>query len=191
MLRKTKKNMSFRIYLSGKMSNRYVEDVKSERERATNELARYGIRAVDPAASESQLWDSGKKAKISATFKRRVMEAMVKRDLYLIRRSDAVLYLTADIASEGSLLEICYAQKIGLPVVIVAPERVKGNFMGWVNIMVPQNHMFATIEDACRFINRRYKSEYERNHAYFERAVKNSAKQVNANAKKSKRKRKK
>lgn len=178
--------MSFRVYTSGKMSNRLVRDVVAERRTATNELAKYGIHCVDPAAAESSLWGSDKKAKISATFKRRVMVAMVSHDLWLIRRSDAILYLTADIASEGSLLEIAYAKMIGLPIIIVAPERVKGNFMGWLSIYVPQDHTFSTIEDACRFINKRYKKEYERNHVYFERAIKNAAKQVNKNAKKNK-----
>ena len=171
---------------SGKMSNRLVRDVVSERKLATNELAKYGIHCVDPAAAESQLWGTDKKAKISATFKRRVMAAMVAHDLWLIRRSDAVLYLTADIASEGSLLEVAYAKMIGLPVIIVAPERVKGNFMGWVNIYVPQDHTFSNIEDACKFISKRYKKEYEKNHKYFEAAIKNAAKQVNKGIKKNK-----
>lgn len=182
--------MSFRIYLSGKMSNRYVEDVKSERRRATEELGKYGIRAVDPAAAESQLWGTDKKAKIGATFQRRVMKSMVEHDLFLIRRSDALLYLTADIASEGSLLEMAYAQKIGIPVIIIAPERVLGNFMGWVNIMVPEDHILATIEDAAKFINRRYKKEYEKNAEYFEAAIKNAARQVNNENKKGSKKKK-
>jgi len=36
--------MSCRVYISGKMSNHYVEDVKSERKRATQELAKYMVR---------------------------------------------------------------------------------------------------------------------------------------------------
>jgi hypothetical protein len=178
--------MSFRVYISGKMSNRYVEDVKSERARTVKELARYQIHGVDPAAAESQLWPSSKKAKISSTFKRRVMEAMVQNDLWLIRRSDALIYITASIASEGSLLEVAYAKMIGLPIIIVSPERVKGQFMGWLSIYVPKDHTFSTIEEACRFINRRYKKQYERNHRYFERAIKNAAKQVNKSIKQSK-----
>ena len=75
---------------------------------------------------------------------------------------------------------------IGLPVVIVAPERVKGNFMGWLGIYVPQDHTFSTIEEACSFINRRYKKEYERNHKYFELAIKKAAIQVNKGNKKNK-----
>jgi hypothetical protein len=178
--------MSFRAYISGKMSNRYVEDVKSERAKTVKELARYSIHGIDPAAAESQLWPVSKGAKISSTFKRRVMEAMVKNDLWLIRRSDLVIYITADVASEGSLLEVAYAKMIGLPVVIVAPERVKGNFMGWLGIYVPQDHTFSTIEEACSFINRRYKKEYERNHKYFELAIKKAAIQVNKGNKKNK-----
>src|SRR5271157_6113735 len=170
--------MSFRTYLSGKMSNRLVDDVVAERKRATEELARWGIRAVDPAASESQLWKSGKKARIGAKFSYKIMQAMRDHDLFLIRRSDALLFLTADIASEGSILEMSYAQKIGIPVILVAPERVKGNFMGWINVSIPSDHVFSTIEEAAKFINRRYKKVYEKHHKYFEAAIKNATKAV-------------
>jgi hypothetical protein len=94
--------------------------------------------------------------------------------------------LTADVASEGSLLEVAYAKMIGLPIIIVAPERVKGNFMGWLSIYVEKDHIFSTIEDACKFISKRYKKEYEKNHKYFEAAIKNAAKQVNKGIKKNK-----
>jgi hypothetical protein len=170
------------------MSNRLVDDVVAERKRATDELARYGVRAVDPAASESQLWESGKKARIGAKFSYKVMQAMREHDLFLIRRSDALVFLTADIASEGSILEMSYAQKIGIPVILVAPERVKGNFMGWVNVSVPPDHICSTIEEAAKFINRRYKKVYEKNHKYFEAAIKNATKAVNATGKKGNKK---
>lgn len=182
--------MSFRVYISGKMSNRYVEDVKSERAKTVRELARYQIHGIDPAAAESQLWPVSKGAKISSTFKRRVMDAMVKNDLWLIRRSDLVIYITASVASEGSLLEVAYAKMIGLPVVIVSPERVKKTFMGWLNIYIPEDHTFSTIEEACRFINKRYKREYEKNHRYFELAIRNAAKQVNNGIRQQKRNKK-
>jgi hypothetical protein len=169
------------------MSNRYVEDVKSERKRATNELAKYGIRAVDPAASEELLWDRNKRAKISAKFTRKVMTSMVDHDLFLIRRSDAILVLTGDVVSEGTLLEWRYAQIIGIPVIMIAPERLKGNFMGWVNILVPADHTFPDIKSAARFIYRKYVKRHLKNKAYFDADIKNATDAVNKGANKHKR----
>jgi len=165
-----------RVYLSGKMSNRYVEDVKSERKRATDELAKFRIMAVDPAAAEGKLWPSKKKAKISSKFKRHIMDIMVWRDLWLIRRCDVLLVLTGDVVSEGTLLEWRYAQTIGIPIVMIAPERIKGNFMGWVNILVPQDHTFPDLKSAVRFIHRKYAREYKQNLEYFTAAIKNNRK---------------
>jgi Domain of unknown function (DUF4406) len=161
---------------SGKMSNRFVDDVKSERRRATEELAKFKIKAVDPAAAEDKLWPKGKKAKISSTFKRKIMEAMVLHDLWLIRRCDVMFVLTGDVVSEGTLLEWRYAQSIGIPVVMVAPERIKGNFMGWVNILIPQDHMFPDLRSAARFIHKKYAKEYAEHHEYFAAAIKNRGK---------------
>lgn len=165
--------MSCRVYLSGKMSNRYVDDVKSERRRATEELAKYKMRAVDPAAAEEKLWSNKKNAKISSTFKRKIMDIMVWHDLWLIRRCDVMLVLTGDVVSEGTLLEWRYAQNIGIPVVMIAPQRIRGEFMGWVNILVPQDHMFHDLKSAARFINKKYAKEYAEHHEYFAAAVKN------------------
>lgn len=178
--------MSFRVYISGKMSNRLVSDVRSERSKTVRELARYQIHGVDPASAEGALWPSGRGAKISSTFTRKIMGSMVQKDLWLIRRSDAVIYLTASIASEGSLLEVAYAKMIGLPIIIISPERVRKQFMGWLNIYVPEDHTFSTIEEACRFINKRYKKDYEKNHRYFKMAIQKAASQIKKGHKKAK-----
>jgi len=81
--------------------------------------------------------------------------------------------LTGDVVSEGTLLEWRYAQTIGIPIVMIAPERLKGNFMGWVNILVPQDHTFPDLRSAVRFIHRKYAKEYAQHHEYFKAAIKN------------------
>jgi nucleoside 2-deoxyribosyltransferase len=162
---------NLRVYLSGKMSNRYVEDVKAERSRATEELNKHKLVAVDPAAAEAALWPHHKKAKISTRFTRKVMEAMVSNDLFLIRRCDVLLYLTGDVVSEGSILELQYAQTIGIPVVMVSPERHSERWMGWLNIIVPKDHTFPDIKKAVRFIYKRYQKAHEKNREYFNLAI--------------------
>jgi nucleoside 2-deoxyribosyltransferase len=163
-----------RVYLAGKMSNRYVEDVKSERKRATERLAKFNMRAVDPAAAEGQLWPKHRKAKISGRFKYTVMKAMVEHDLWLIRRCDVMLVLTGDITSEGTNAEFLYAKNIGIPVVMIAPERLKGNWMGWTNVLVGMDNMFPDLKSAVTFIHKKYKKEYEKNKAYFNAAIKHA-----------------
>ena len=162
---------NLRVYLSGKMSARYVEDVKAERKRATEELNKYKLVAVDPAAAETALWPNKKKAKISTKFTRKVMEAMVENDLFLIRRCDVLLYLTGDVVSEGSILELRYAQTIGIPVVMVGPERFHERWMGWINIIVPKDHTFKDVRSAVKFIYRKYQKTHERNKKYFNLAI--------------------
>ncbi len=104
------------------------------------------------------------------------MDIMVWRDLWLIRRCDVLLVLTGDVVSEGTLLEWRYAQNIGIPVVMIAPERLKGNFMGWVNILIPQDHVFPDLKSAVRFISRKYAREYKQNLEYFTAAIRNNRK---------------
>ena len=84
-----------------------------------------------------------------------------------------MLVLTGDVVSEGTLLEWRYAQNIGIPVIMIAPERMKGNFMGWVNILIPQDHTFPDLKSAARFIHKKYAKEYAKHHEYFAAAIKN------------------
>jgi hypothetical protein len=160
-----------RVYIAGKMSSRYVEDVKSERRRAKEELAKLGMMAVDPAAAEERLWPHHKRAKISGKFNYKVMASMVHHDKWLIRRSDVLLVLTGDVPSEGTNAEFLYAKTIGIPVVMIAPERVKGNWMGWTNVLVGEENLFPDLKSAVRFINKTYKKDYENNKKYFDAAI--------------------
>lgn len=165
-----------RVYLAGKMSNRYVEDVKSERKRAKDALAKYGMVAVDPAAAEGKLWPRHKRAKISGKFEYKIMKALVNRDKGLIRRCDILLVLTGDVPSEGTNAEFLYAQTIGIPVVMIAPERVKGNWMGWTNILVGKENLFSDLDSAVKYIFKTYQKEYKENKAYFDAAIKKGKK---------------
>lgn len=175
-----------RVYIAGKMSNRYVEDVKSERQRAKEELAKYNMLAVDPAAAEGQLWPRHKRAKISGRFSYNVMAAMVAHDKWLIRRCDCLLVLTGDIPSEGTNAEFLYAKSIGIPVVSISPLRVNGSWMGWTNVLLGEKNLFPDLKSAVQFIHKNYQKDYEKNKAYFEAAIKNAATVINKSIKKRK-----
>lgn len=180
--------MAIRVYLSGSMANRFAAEVKAERAEATQILSKYGLHAVDPAASEGQLWGNHKTAKISAKFKRKVMEVMVWQDLFLIRRCDILLVLTGDKCSDGTWNEISYARSIGIPVVFVSPERLRKNnpIMGWTNILTPRDHFFADVRRAARFIHKRYAKTYEKHKAYFNSAIRAAATSVNRSTRRKK-----
>jgi nucleoside 2-deoxyribosyltransferase len=167
-----------RIYLSGTMAGRFAGEVKAERAEATKVLAKYGIRAVDPAAAEEHLWGKGKSAKIQINMKRKIMEIMVWHDLFLIRRSDALIVLTGTTPSDGTWREMCYAEKIGIPVIVISPKRYTEELMGWTTVVVPKDHIFSDIYKAARFLHKRYAKEHETHIAYFNSAVKNANKSL-------------
>lgn len=166
-----------RIYLSGCLAGRYAAEVTAERSKATQILGKYNLRAVDPAESQQILWGSRKNSTISKKMKRRLMETMVHRDKWLIRRSDILLVLTGDIISDGTYKEVDYAQRCEIPVVLIAPKRYTEELMGWTNILVPKDHIFPTMEKAISFIKRKYTKEYDADKKYFNMAVRKAPKE--------------
>lgn len=173
-----------RIYLSGSMGGRFAEEVKAERAEATQELAKCGLHAVDPAAAEAKLWGNRKTAKIQLNMKRKIMEAMVWQDLWLIRRCDVLLVLTGDTCSDGTWHEMAFARFAGIPVVLVSPRRHSEELMGWTTVLIPKNHIFADVKRAAQFIRRTYARDYEKHKEYFGAAVKNAASAMVNKAKK-------
>ena len=163
--------MALRVYLSGCFAGRFASDVKSERAEATRLLRRNRLREVDPAAAEQTIWGNGK---ISKRMTRKFMETMVRSDKFLIRRSDVLLVLTGDTISDGTYKEVDYAQRIEIPVVMVAPKRYSEELMGWTNILVGKDHIFPTTKKAVRFIKRKYAKEAEEHKKAFNQAVRKS-----------------
>lgn len=174
-----------RIYLSGSMASRFAQEVQAERSEASAMLAKIGVRAVDPAAAESQLWGKHVKAKISTKFRYKIIEAMVKKDLWLIRRCDLLLVLTGDIVSDGTWEEWTYAQSIGVPVIMVSPKRYKGELSGWANVTIQKGNIVPNLKAACNLIKRKYLKEEEQFKAYFNAAIKNADKRIKDNKRKS------
>lgn len=164
--------MAYRIYMCGTMAGRFAQEVQAERREAAEALSKIGVWAIDPAKSEQELWGKKVKAKISTKFRLRVMSAMVKQDLLLIRRSDALICLTGDNCSDGSWREIAYAQMIGIPVILIAPKRYKGELSGWTNVLIPSGHIVPNIKAAVKLVKRKYLREYEAQRRYFEAAIK-------------------
>jgi predicted Rossmann-fold nucleotide-binding protein len=166
------------------MASRFAEEVKAERAEASECLAKIGVIAVDPAAAERQLWGEHNKAKIQTNMKLKIMDAMVKRDQWLIRRSDLLLVLTGDTPSDGTWHELVYALQLPIPVVMIAPRRCqkKNPLVGWSNILIKD--IVPDLKAACRLIKRKYVKEEETQKAYFNAAIKNAKKSIKNGKKK-------
>jgi len=163
------------------MANRPAEVVKAEREEGVKLLAKAGIHGVDPGASEQKLWKTGKMKKISAKFPKKIMEAFKTQDKWLIRRCDALIVMTGDTPSDGTWREMAYAEKIEIPVVMIAPRRLRGELVSWSNIEVP--YIVNDIKAAIRLIKRKFVRSYNQHHQYFEDAIKNARRASKKNGK--------
>lgn len=163
-----------RVYLSGSMQNRFAQEVQAERREASEALSKIGVFAVDPALAESQLWGNHLKAKISTSFRYKVIESMVKNDLYLIRRCDLLLVLTGSMPSDGTWIEWVMAKAMGIPVIMISAERCKKKnpLMGWSNVMIGKRNIVSSLQAAVSLIKRKYVRDEKDRKAYFNAAIK-------------------
>lgn len=139
-----------RIYLAGKMGGRMGRDVLLERDLAKTACRRYGVDFIDPADGENVDPDKV----VDLAMDERTMRGFVSKDEYAIRHCDALLILTGDTPSEGTGLEYGLALSLNMPVVLVAPKRLRGELMGFWNIKA--SAIFDNVEDAVRFIGDNY-----------------------------------
>lgn len=140
-----------RVYLSGGMGGRVASEVLKERQQAKELCDKYGLLAVDPGKGEKELW---KKYRIPDNFSPKIMTKFIARDKFLIRRCDVLLVLTGDNPSDGTWREMCYAEKIEIPVVLIGRNRAKDLIMSWSNIEVP--YRFTRMEKAIKFIAKKW-----------------------------------
>ena len=179
----------FRVYISGSMSGHVATQVRSERQEAVKKFAKQGIFGVDPGAAETKLWKKGKKSKITFGFPERIMTAFVEQDKWLIRRCDAILVLTGDTPSDGTWREMCYAEIVGIPVVMIAPRRVAKEMVGWSNIEIP--YIVSNLKDAIKLIKSKLVPKYNKHRRFFESSIRNAEHAVIEPRKYKKRKKKK
>ena len=140
----------FRVYLAGKMGGRMGAEVLAERAIAVELCHGADIVPIDPAANEHVKADEIIDLKMDYV----TMKNFVAKDEYAIRTCGALLILTGDSPSEGTGLEFGLALELGIPVVMVAPRRVKGELMGFWSIKA--SAIFSTVEEAVDFIAENY-----------------------------------
>jgi nucleoside 2-deoxyribosyltransferase len=140
-----------KIYLAGGMAGRVTKEVLAERKKASKECRKAGMLPLDPGFSEARDWTG---YRISDSMSLTKMRKYVIKDLKLIRRSDGLIKLTGDKASDGTDYEKDYAKFIGIPVAIVAPARCRGQLMGFSNVLFP---CFSTMKQAFKWLKRELK----------------------------------
>lgn len=137
-----------RVYLAGKMAGRPGNEVIQERYLAKRLLGLSGVGFYDPAANED-IRDDATPVDVRMEFD--VMRNFVLKDENAIDHCDALLVLTGDTPSDGTLWECgraFYHRRI--PVILVAPKRFSGEYMGFSNIKA--SAIFATVEEAVDYI---------------------------------------
>jgi nucleoside 2-deoxyribosyltransferase len=131
------------------MTGRRVKDVIKERQEAVSVCRSMELRAVDPAFGESKEWT---RFRIPDDINHRKMKQFIRRDKMLIRHCDALVVLTGDSVSDGTWHELIYADMMGIPVALVAPERTAKKLVGWSTCLYP---CFSSLSKALRYLKRR------------------------------------
>lgn len=133
-----------RVYLSGQMHGRSIEDVMRERDNATAYLREHNFDVTDPAKSETSLF----KETFPTELPYDLMEAFVRKDLALLEECDAVIYLSGDTPSYGSLYEVIRAKELlGLPVFVVAPKHYDFRIVDFMTVM-EDGFIFPNVKEA-------------------------------------------
>lgn len=124
------------VYLAGAMTGRSIGEVLAERNEAKHALLAQGLTWYDPAEDEG-LEKLPFNHIISNAFDKPRMSKYVSKDLAAVAECRAVLNITGDLPSDGSLWEMSYAIFYRhIPVVLIAPERASEARMSFTNILV-------------------------------------------------------
>lgn len=144
------------VYLAGAMHGRPVGEVLAERSRAKFFCDYYGVTYYDPAEDEGlQFLPLSHIIDVKPDMER--MEHYVKKDELNLSRCRALLVLTGDRASSGTLWEMGMAfWHLKIPIVAVAPKMSRGKLVNFTTVKA--DFIFATQEAAVEVV------EYIRSH---------------------------
>lgn len=138
----------FTVYLAAGMGGVPGIIVLAGRKRAKEACIEADLAYIDPAEGENVPTDH---TPVDLRLDYSTMKNYVAKDEYAIRHSDCLLVLTGDNPSDGTWWECGLAKfEVGIPVVMVAPRRCKGDLMGFSNVKA--DAIFPTVEEAVEFI---------------------------------------
>lgn len=113
--------MSLRVYLCGSVAQRSTREVREEREHAAALIRQQGWMPVDPLAGEYRALKYQRKIEDSDAGL--TPASLVNKDRFAIDNVTCLLWLTADVPSYGSCIEVGYAWAKGLPIISVDPSK--------------------------------------------------------------------
>jgi hypothetical protein len=147
-----KKKLTYDVYLAGGMHARLGRDVLNERETARTICKELGLRPYDPALDEmirpSQIIDSKPNL--------RRMRGFVEKDFKHLDKCRAIVVLTGDVASSGSMWEMTRMYfKWKRPIVLVAPRMYDRRLVNFTTILATK--ICATQYQALRWLAKHLK----------------------------------
>lgn len=135
------------IYLSGKLAGRSKKEVLKERKEATELLVKAGFNVFDPVSLEN----NNKEKVFSTKCSLDQMRRFVVKEKLALTKCDAVLMLSGDILSEGSLLEFGFASyHCHIPVLLVSKLRKEKKLVGWSNVEAVR--VVESVEEAIDYL---------------------------------------
>lgn len=140
---------SLRLYLCGSVTGRSTKEMREERQAAAAVLREHGMVAVDPLAGEYE--DLKGRRNIQDDQSGLSFANICLKDKYAIESSDMMLWLTADVASYGSCIEVGLAWALSKPIICVdAGGKGRRNaFVAHISTFVGES-----LEEAVEFIER-------------------------------------
>lgn len=115
------------VYLAGPIVNCTYDDCTSWREYSVRELATYGITGLSPMMAKEFLKEHQKLTDRISSHVLASDSGIVARDMWDVRRSDAILFnlFEAQKVSIGTMIEYGWASAFNKPIVTIIEK--KGN----------------------------------------------------------------
>lgn len=141
--------MTLSMYLCGSVAGRSTKIIREERQHAATQIRARGMWPIDPLAAE---YDNLKGRRSIQDDQSGLSAAeIVRKDRFLIDNSALLLWLTADVASYGSLIEVGYAWAKNIPIISVDASGL-GRRSAFVSHI--STHVADTLESALEWIER-------------------------------------
>ncbi len=138
-----------RLYLCGSVTGRSAKEMREERQSAAAVLRAHGMVPVDPLAGEYE--ELKRRRNIQDDQSGLTFANIALKDRYAIENSDMMLWLTADVASYGSCIEVGLAWALGKPIICVdaGGSGRRNAFVAHISTFIGD-----TLEEAVEFIDR-------------------------------------
>lgn len=140
--------MTIKLYLCGSVTGRSAKDMREERQEAAEAVRAYGWVPVDPLAGE---YDALKRKRhIQDDQSGLTFTSITLKDEYAIRQSGMMLWLTGDVASYGSCIEVGLAWALRIPIIVVDAKGIgrKNAFVSHISTYIGD-----TLDEALAFID--------------------------------------